>query len=312
MQCKRTYSELEWFHNHLTNYFPSTIIPVIPKISFFDKYTQEYINEKARYVKRFLNTLIHNPLIHYSKVFYDFLSLTEEDFKELMRKQNLEKAPTLIKKFETIDGRIAIGTGCDKDDEAEKIKQTIQDKDKAYEQLDKAIKDVIEQFGILSTKMNTLSKAFDNIKHSYKDSPVLKSVFDNLTQLSLKWSNSYAEHKEVFQCELREFLNYERMYMNNFLNIYQQYDTAKYKYMSQYLSYDSIKGLPNQTLKELNELRKWYGFHLNKLINEYNSLIKHVAVFDFQKQIHILNDKAERFYRKFNECSNLLTVNVDV
>jgi hypothetical protein len=245
-------------------------------------------------------------------VFYDFLSLTEEDFKELMRKQNLEKAPTLIKKFETIDGRIAIGTGCDKDDEADKIKQTIQDKDKAYEQLDKAIKDVIEQFGIMSTKMNALSKAFDNIKHSYKDSPVLKGVFDNLTQLSLKWSNSYAEHKEVFQYELREFLNYERMYMNNFLNIYQQYDTAKYKYMSQYLSYDSIKGLPNQTLKELNELRKWYGFHLNKLINEYNSLIKHVAVFDFQKQIHILSDKADMFYRKFNECSNLLTVNVDV
>lgn len=309
---KRTYTDFEWIKTILEKYYPTTYIPPLPVISFFHSYTDEYINKKVRYLNRFLTSLMENELVRNTKVFYDFISMSEEEFKDLIDTyKKKDDPPSTIKKYETLQGRVLINTGKEKDDFAEKIKYIINNRDSAYEKLNIAIREVIDEFDVVSQKINKLSGAFDEMKKAYSDNIEVQSVFNNYKEITSIWSQNYIKQKDVFKLDFKEFFKYVRSYTKDFLKFYNDFQTAKYDFMNQYIKYDDIGNINEKDQKMLNKLRKKYGYNLNKVIDEYNKLNNHNTVIDFQNQLTILNGKKDILYADFITCSNLLKVAID-
>ena len=308
---KRTYSDFEWIKTIIEKYYPTTYIPPLPVISFFHSYTDKYINKKVRYLNRFLTSLMENELVRKTKVFYDFISMSEEEFKDLIDTyKKKDDPPSTIKKYETLQGSVMINTGKEKDDFAEKIKFVINNRDLAYEKLNVALRDVIEEFEIVSQKINKLSVAFDDIKKTYSDNTDVQEVFNNYKEITSTWSHNYIKQKEVFKIEFKEFFKYVRSYTKDFSKMYNDFQTAKYNFMNQYIKYDDITNINEKDQKQLNKLRKKYGYNLNRVIEEYKLLNYHNTVIDFQNQLAILNSKKEILYSDFISCSNLLNVSL--
>ncbi len=203
-----------------------------------------------------------------------------------------------------------INTGKEKDDFAEKIKFVINNRDLAYEKLNVALRDVIEEFEIVSQKINKLSVAFDDIKKTYSDNTDVQEVFNNYKEITSTWSHNYIKQKEVFKIEFKEFFKYVRSYTKDFSKMYNDFQTAKYNFMNQYIKYDDITNINEKDQKQLNKLRKKYGYNLNRVIEEYKLLNYHNTVIDFQNQLAILNSKKEILYSDFISCSNLLNVSL--
>ena len=309
---KRTYTDFQWIKTLLEKYYPTTYIPPLPVISFFHSYTDEYINKKVRYLNRFLTSLMENELVRNTKVFYDFISMSEEEFKDLIDTyKKKDDPPSTIKKYETLQGRVLINTGKEKDDFAEKIKYIINNRDSAYEKLNIAIREVIDEFDVVSQKINKLSGAFDEMKKAYSDNIEVQSVFNNYKEITSIWSQNYIKQKDVFKLDFKEFFKYVRSYTKDFLKFYNDFQTAKYDFMNQYIKYDDIGNINEKDQKMLNKLRKKYGYNLNKVIDEYNKLNNHNTVIDFQNQLTILNGKKDILYADFITCSNLLKVAID-
>ena len=135
-------------------------------------------------------------------------------------------------------------------------------------------------------------------------------MFNNYKEITSTWSHNYIKQKEVFKIEFKEFFKYVRSYTKDFSKMYNDFQTAKYNFMNQYIKYDDITNINEKDQKQLNKLRKKYGYNLNRVIEEYKILNDHNTVIDFQNQLAILNSKKEILYSDFISCSNLLNVSL--
>lgn len=305
--AKRTFSDFEWLKKTLENYYPTTYIPPLPEFSFFRKYTDNYIKKKIRYLNKFLFSLMQNVLIRSSKFFLDFVTMSEEEFKDVVDnfKKNYDP-PTTIKKFVTLKGFVDISTKKEKDDYAEKLKFIINDKTKAYENVNAALKDVVSEFDIVSDKMHKLSLAFNDLKKAYDDNLYVQTIFSNYKEITNIWSKNYVQQKDLFKLEFKEFFKYVKAYTNDFLKLYNEYQTAKYAFMDQYIKYDDIKTISSKEQKILNKLRKQYGYQLNRLIEEYDLLNSHHTYLDFENHLKILNEKQRILFQDYLSCASFL------
>ena len=156
-------------------------------------------------------------------------------------------------------------SGKEKDDFAEKIKYIINNRDSSYEKLNIAIREVIDEFDVVSQKINKLSGAFDELKKAYSDNIEVQNVFTNYKEITSRWSQNYIKQKDVFKLEFKEFFKYVRSYTKDFLKFYDDFQTAKYDFMNQYIKYDDIGNINEKDQKMLNKLRKKYGYNLTTI-----------------------------------------------
>ena len=306
----RTFSDFSWLKKTLEIFYPTAYVPPIPKIPFFHKTTDEYLNRKLRYFNKFLICLSQNVLIRSTPIFTDFLTANEDELNNVKDTYYNEEPPTTIKKYMTLNGIVNIETGKDKDDHCEKIKNSIVKKNEAFYFLNKALKELVIQFEELTEKMSEVSQSFLKLANSFNDNIGIKNILNNYKVITQTWSEGYKKQKEIFQIEFKEFFKCIYSYTSDYMRFYKEYDSAKYDFMTQYLSYDDINNIKKIEQKELNKLRKRYGFCLNRLISEYDILINVIIASEFRNHLEKLNEKKEILFQDFQNCIHLFDENV--
>ena len=308
-KVERTFSDFIWIKKTLETFYPTAYIPPIPQIPFFHKTNGNYLNRKKRYFNKFLISLSQNILIRSTPIFLDFLTLNENELNNIKEKYYNEEPPISIKKYLTLNGFVNIETGKEKDDYAEKIKNSILKKNNSFINLNKALKDLIFQFQIFSDKMLQLSNSFSNLANTFNDNIQVKSILNNYKIITQNWSEGYKKQKDIFQIEFKEFFKYIHSFISDYMKFYNDYDNAKYNFMTSYLSYDDINSIKKVEQKELNKLRKNYGFCLNRLISEYNNLNNISLSNDFKNHLEKLNEKKNILFQDLNNCIHLFDEN---
>ena len=311
-KVERTFSDFTWLKKTLEIFYPTAYIPPIPKIPFFHKTTDEYLKKKLRYFNQFLISLSQNILIRSTPIFFNFLSLNENELYNYKDRLKNEVPPTTIKKYMTLDGNVNIETGKGKDDYAEKIKNSILQKNTPFQDLNKAFKELIIQFGIFSEKMNNLSTCFSKLAKVFNDNNKVKYILNNYKNITQTWSEGYLKQKEIFQIQFKEFFKFIHSFTSDYMKFYTDYDNAKYDFMTHYLSYDDINSIKKVEQKELNQFRKRYGFYLNRLISEYDYLNEVTITSDFRINSLKLSEKKEIIFQDLQNCINLLDANVGI
>ena len=309
-KVERSFSDFIWLKKTLETFYPTAYIPPIPKIPFFHKTNDSYLKRKKRYFNKFLICLSQNILIRSTPIFLDFLTSNEEELNNVKETYYNEEPPTSIKKYMTLNGYVNIETGKEKDDYAEKIKNSILKKNNSFIDLNKALKEIIFQFQIFSEKMIQVSNSFSQLANNFNDNIQVKNILNNYKNITQNWSEGYKKQKDIFQIEFKEFFKYIHSFISDFMKFYTEYDNAKYDFMTLYLSYDDINLIKKVEQKELNKLRKKYGFCLNRLISEYDKLNNIILSNNFRNHLEKVNEKRDSLFQDLNNCLRLFDENV--
>ena len=298
---KRNFNDFVWLKKTLEKFYPNTFIPPLPKMPFFKSYTDDFINKKMRYLNKFLTSLSHNILILSSDIFYSFL--TSEKIEKLKEDYSAIEKPSSYKKLYTVEGILNITTGKEKDDLAKKILKNIKKRDIYFKKLNTNLKDLINEFDVVCKKMKTVSKDFKNMAKVFDDNQTISKTFINYEKIIQTWSSFYSKLKISFNNDFKEFFKFFHEYSNSYIKYYDDYNIAKYKFASNYVYYENINFIGKKELKELNKLRKNYGFTINRLIDEYKQM-NNIMVSNMKNQI----TKLEESYLEFNEITNCLNL----
>ena len=298
---KRNFNDFVWLKKTLEKFYPNTFIPPLPKMPFFKSYTDDFINKKMRYLNKFLTSLSHNILILSSDIFYSFL--TSEKIEKLKEDYSAIEEPSSYKKLYTVEGILNITTGKEKDELAKKILKNIKKRDIYFNKLNTNLKDLINEFDVVCKKMKTVSKDFKNMAKVYDDNQTISNTFINYEKITQTWSSFYSKLKISFNNDFKEFFKFFHEYSNSYIKYYDDYNIAKYKFASNYVYYENINFIGKKELKELNKLRKNYGFTINRLIDEYKQM-NNIMVSNMKNQI----TKLEESYLEFNEITNCLNL----
>ena len=298
---KRNFNDFVWLKKTLEKFYPNTFIPPLPKMPFFKSYTDDFINKKMRYLNKFLTSLSHNILILSSDIFYSFL--TSEKIEKLKEDYSAIEEPSSYKKLYTVEGILNITTGKEKDDLAKKILKNIKKRDIYFKKLNTNLKDLINEFDVVCKKMKTVSKDFKNMAKVFDDNQTISNTFINYEKIIQTWSSFYSKLKISFNNDFKEFFKFFHEYSNSYIKYYDDYNIAKYKFASNYVYYENINFIGKKELKELNKLRKNYGFTINRLIDEYKQM-NNIMVSNMKNQI----TKLEESYLEFNEITNCLNL----
>ena len=298
---KRNFNDFVWLKKTLEKFYPNTFIPPLPKMPFFKSYTDDFINKKMRYLNKFLTSLSHNILILSSDIFYSFL--TSEKIEKLKEDYSAIEEPSSFKKLYTVEGILNITTGKEKDELAKKILKNIKKRDIYFNKLNTNLKDLINEFDVVCKKMKTVSKDFKNMAKVYDDNQTISNTFINYEKITQTWSSFYSKLKISFNNDFKEFFKFFHEYSNSYIKYYDDYNIAKYKFASNYVYYENINFIGKKELKELNKLRKNYGFTINRLIDEYKQM-NNIMVSNMKNQI----TKLEESYLEFNEITNCLNL----
>ena len=289
---RRKHDDFTWLRERLSIIFNLNVLPRLPKKGKVNN--DKHIDKRMRTLERFLNYLLKDPLIKNSNILYDFLTIeTEEEMDKRKKIYNRMKTPVelCLKKF-----------------------------NKNFKQLKTEMETTINRllsFGPLFDKLIKISSTYlDNnvIIESYKQ---MKNIFNSCADM-LKKQNSffYEDVKEYLRLlsgnyhHIRELTQIIDAQKNNYtkvsksliskkIELFKKGDTNNWqldpkdkKKISEFFS-NRIASYKKMCFKETNNVihtKEKYGYHLNKIIYEYqrlrriNTIENKNKVFQFSKK----------------------------
>jgi hypothetical protein len=108
LKVRRRYSDFEWLRSILCDHFPAYLIPPIPIKSFSDRFNDEFVEKRMRYLQKFLFCIDSNPTLSSTSFYYDFLSITDQsEFNKKKIAHSKSKIPTKLNEYKSVDGSVS-------------------------------------------------------------------------------------------------------------------------------------------------------------------------------------------------------------
>ena len=290
IEVKRKANDFIWLKNKLTIFYPNIFIPPLPKFKI--KKDEKYIQKKIYYLQCFLNYIIQNDLLISSKLFNDFISLSDSEFQNSKQVLDQIQPPKGLNDIITFDGTLDIAIVPDIDKKAYIINNDINKKSELLNKLNFCLKETINQMSILKQKFLQLSNIFEDLYQFWSKSEIitndkmnknfykLKDIFKNCTQ-------KYEQKIDYFEYEIKKYFKYMRNELNEFEYLYKNYDAERTKFID-------VTDRKNIVMDDnFKNLKKYFGYTLNIVFNEYNNL--HLS--------HFLRTKEH-----FNDISQILII----
>ena len=118
---------------------------------------------------RFLNSILENPLLRSSDIVEEFITKNQNDFHIIKLKYKNIQKKVIMEDFLSLNGELDATYYQDKYALTLNIPKIIEKKKNLYLNLNNALKEVINEFEIMDSKMNNLSEAFHNLSNEYKN-----------------------------------------------------------------------------------------------------------------------------------------------
>ena len=309
LNVKRRYSDFVWLHQVIFDLYSYIIVPPVPKKNKLggDRFSDVFINKRMRYLEKFLNYLVANPVIKNSKLFYDFLSIEKEaDFNKSKNTYQKMKPHTNIKEFYSANGKMNLGVKQEKEIYFQNIKDNTSYNQELLNRLNISLKQLKIQMDIFIQKIEEVTQVWkDLFKNStkYFDETNITNTYDQMTKLFTNWSESLKKQNTLIFVDVREYFKYvrnnfremkyvlhsaenqkanyykiERNLINKKEDLFKRGDVTKWeldpqeKTTGNILLQDKSSALFKICSKDTNtciQRRIYYGYYLNKAIEEF-------------------------------------------
>jgi hypothetical protein len=301
LSTTRKFNDFDWLRNKLIQLYPTVYVPPLPKMKFFQKNTSEKWAKRVYYMQKWLNSIIKTPVIRSSKLFYDFISIPKEEFKSLRIEYDKTTTPKSLSHFTTADGIVNITINPFLDTQAGKIQKDINKKVFLYNKLKISFKEIMNEMQVMSMKLNNISNLFHLLSKVYKESEAIEhdkinNAYTHITNVFNDWSKGYQNQIEFFTFEMKYYFKYISRELTEFTSIVNEYQNARNAYMD----------LKSKQGKETEVIRKYYGFYMNKAVEEYERLHK-VQYKRMKNQFEVIEDRKSDFILDYSHFVRLMS-----
>ena len=305
---RRKHSDFVWLRERLSIIFNLNVLPRLPKKGKVNE--DKKINKRMRNLERFLIYLAKDPLIKNSQIFYDFLTIdNDSNFEKRKKIYNRLKTPIELKDIKTINGKMKISVTKNKEQYLDNIRDNAAFNETALKKFNQNFKLLKAEMKTVIGRVLSFSPLFDKlikISTTYLDNNIILESYNQMKNLFNTWGETLKKQSSFFFNDVREYLrllsgnyhhirelvqfvetiktNYNKTsknLTNKKMELFRKGDVSSWQldikdkntlnefYADRLASYKKI------CFKETNnviKLKEKYGYHLNKMISEYQRL----------------------------------------
>ena len=343
LKVRRRYSDFEWLRQIMMSLYIGNVIPTTPRKNKFgsDKFGDAFLQKRMRTLEKFLNYLLMNPIIKYSQLFYDFISIENEaDFNKKKKEYEKLKTPQNINEHQSLTGRINIEVKKEKEIFFENIKDNISLNESLLTKLNENLKLLKVQIENITLKIDEIAQNWSELckaSTKYFDGDDTIQTYENMSILFTNWSDALKRHNNIIHIDVREYFKYVKNNFKSMKDLVYIVDSNKYtfnkneKYLinkkedlfrkgeinkwdlepndrdhANNLIQDKNTALTKIIPKETNNvinLKKTYGYYLNRIIDEYERL-KSINSSLHKKNLISACEKITEIYGDFQKRTN--------
>ena len=340
IKVRRRYSDFDWLRQIMTNLYVGNVIPTTPRKNKLgsDKFGDAFLQKRMRTLEKFLNYLLMNPIIKYSQLFYDFISIENEaDFNKKKKEYEKMKPPQNINENQSLIGRISIEVKKEKEIFFENIKDNISFNESLLTKLNENFKLLKTQIENITLKIDEIAQIWNELcktSTKYFDGDDIIQTYEHMGKLFTNWSDALKRHNNVIHIDIREYFKYvknnfkcmkdlvsvvethkntftknEKYLINKKEDLFRKGDVNKWELdPNDKIDQDKLlrdknaalmKIIPKETNNVIN-MKKTYGYYLNRIIDEYER-IKSINSFLHKKNVVNTCEKITEIYGDFQK-----------
>ena len=334
---KRNYIDFEWFKDILTRLYSSNFIPSLPSLFLYQRKGNDdsFFKECIRNLEKFMNYLILDPIIKNSQILYDFLCVeNENEFKKKQKEYENTTPCNDIQNNQSINGKIDINITEEAEKNIKNIKNFSYENEKLFRQLIHNLNSIEDDFINVIKKINESSLIWDklynlNEKFYKKENNYQEEIYKQMKNMLNSLEQFLKKENDLLKIDIKENFNFFSNNLNNFSQLFKKVEECKRIFIKEEKDLVSLKNdlfnkthlgnkveenvdlsklLPRNTEATL-EMKKNYGFYLNKVINEFDRLkvmdkeiIKNNIINSFKSQV----DNINKFQGEMKGITNII------
>ena len=339
---RRKHADFVWLRERLSIIFNLNVLPhLIKKVKIDDK----KMNKKMRNLEVFLIYLAKDPLIKNSHIFYDFLTIENDaEFEERKKIYNKYKTPIELKDIKTINGKMKINITSNKERLLDKIKDNSALNETALKKFFPNFKLLKQEMNVVINRVLSFGPFFDTlikISASYLDNSIILESYNQMKNIFITWvdilkkqNNFFFDVKEYLKIlsgnyhHLRELVQYVQTIKVNYNKIAKnliskktelfrkqdingwQLDINDKNNINDFYS-DRIASYKKMCFKETNNviaMKEKYGYHLNKIIKEYQRLRNINTIENKNKVIQLSKMQSQMYSDYFKTMEKIIGI----
>ena len=335
---KRSFEDFEWLRSKITKMFDYNFIPSLPKINPILGIENE--EETTRGLEKFMHYLSLDPIIKNSQILYDFLSIENYDqFNNQKKEYEVITPCTDVQEFKSITGEINIDFTEEQERNFRNIKDFCYENRNLLEKLNSSLNMFFHEMNTVIRRTNEIANIWGYLyktSEKYKDDNLSKEIYYQMNNLFFNLAKNFKKQNDFINVDIRESFVFMQNNYGSINELIKRIDSKKKVYSKEEKELISLKEdlfltrntpghqksnahieinkknavgefdlstfLPMNT-KALLEMKKSYGFYLNKFLLEYSRMKK--------LNNAIYRDKIQRCYRTLNSITSELCACVE-
>ena len=280
---KRSLDDIIWFKVRMNQSYPFILVPPILNHS---SYAKNIIDEKKEleikcdYVNHFFKAFLRKKILRTSKMFYLFLTLSENEFEKYKKEidNNKFSLNITLNNLKTMKGEVKLNLNDDLLYFANNIINIVTPTNELFPKLISNLKTIIDNFSNISLLLKETSEIFfkltNEAQNIIQNEEVIKT-YSKLNAICNYWSDSLISQNNFIEKYLLQKFDYMNMEFSEFNILNGQYDFVK----SSYETYS------NKLMNKKNELFQNKNFSKWELDSNFNE----------KELTFIQNDKEKAF-----------------
>lgn len=272
---ERKLADFDWLYKKLTEFYPGKIIGSLPPNYIGLKGSSD---KKVTYLNLYINSLAGSKFIRSTEIFYDFLSLPQQEFnKKKSDYYDKLKTPETLNNFFSIDGTIKLKLSKKRIDKIENLNEEIKKRSNLFDKVFNCLNTISNNYDSLVKNLNDLSIHFKNLKETYKFNGKISEGFELMKEISLNYSNGFVIERDFIRNELKFFFQYMKKEIEDSIFRFEEFKSTKDSYLAMFNKVNRMNLMFQPTEKEteqLKDLKTLLAFRTESLIVEFESIIE--------------------------------------
>ena len=165
-----------------------------------------------------MNYLLLNPIIKFSQLLYDFISIENEaDFTKKKKEYEKIKPPQNINENQSLIGIINVEVKKEKEIIFENIKENKNLNESLFIKLNENLKLLKTQIENVTLKIDEITQIWIELCKTttkYFDYNDIILTYDEMNKLFTNWSESLKKHNNIIHIDIREYFKYVKIILN--------------------------------------------------------------------------------------------------
>ena len=304
---KRSFDDFEWLRLKLNKMFDSNFIPSLPKMNPILGINND--EQISRSIEKFMHYLSLDPIIKNSQILYDFLSI--ENYDEFTKKKKEYEVITPcndIQDFKSITGEIDINFDDQKEKRLITIKEFCNNNSKLLEKLNSNLNSFFQEMNSVIKRTNEIANIWGNLfktSEKYQDDNISKDIYYQMNNFFFNLANNFKKQNDFINVDIKEsfiFMQHNYVSINELIkrieskkkvyakeekvlislkeDLFKTRNTEGHKIHNVDIDVDKKNDLGDfdlSTMLPLNtqallDMKKSYGFYLNRFLSEYDRM----------------------------------------